>query len=109
MPRACVHLDKMETRAEPVRPSGPGCEECLEADGFWVHLRLCMTCGHVGCCDNSPNKHATKHAHRTHHPVIRSYEPGEGWGYCYPDDRFLESLPAKPGEAAPRHFFPPRE
>ena len=109
MPRSCAHLEKTEGRSAPVRPSGPGCEECLAADGTWVHLRLCMTCGHVGCCDNSPNKHATKHAHRTQHPVIRSYEPGEDWGYCYPDDRFLESLPALRGEAAPRHFDPPGE
>jgi uncharacterized UBP type Zn finger protein len=102
----CEHLQETERRAAPVPPSGPGCEECLKAGGIWVHLRLCMTCGHVGCCDNSPSRHATKHAHRTHHPVIRSYEPGEDWGYCYPDDQFLEALPAKPGEAAPRHFNP---
>ena len=59
-----------------------------------------MTCGHVGCCDNSPSRHATKHFHGTEHPVIRSYEPGEDWGYCYPDELFLEELPARPGEAA---------
>ncbi len=62
-----------------------GCEECLASGGQWVHLRVCMTCGHVGCCDSSPGKHATKHFHRSEHPVIRSYEPGEEWGWCYVD------------------------
>jgi len=109
MPGECAHLQTTETRSDAVRPSGPGCEECLKADGVWVHLRLRMSCGHVGCCVNSPGKHATKHARRTQHPVIRSYEPGEDWGYCYPDDQFLEELPAKRGEAAPRHFSPPGE
>jgi uncharacterized UBP type Zn finger protein len=72
-----------------------------------VHLRLCLTCGHVGCCDNSPNKHATKHFHRVRHPVIRSFEPGEDWGYCYVDDQFVDTLPARPGEAAKQHYDPP--
>jgi uncharacterized UBP type Zn finger protein len=56
----------------------------------WVHLRLCLACGHVGCCDNSKNKHATKHYRSTTHPVIRSFQPGEKWRYCYPDDLFIE-------------------
>jgi uncharacterized UBP type Zn finger protein len=73
----------------------------------WVHLRLCLTCGHVGCCDNSRNKHATKHFHHTHHPVIRSFEPGEEWGYCYPDDTFADSMPARPAEVAPVHYEAP--
>jgi uncharacterized UBP type Zn finger protein len=104
---SCEHLEKAAGRHGAVKPSGHGCVECLRAGGAWVHLRLCMTCGHVGCCDNSPNRHATKHFHGTGHPVIRSYEPGEDWGYCYPDEMFQEELPAKPGEAAPRHFDPP--
>lgn len=102
----CEHLQETEKRVQPVRPSTQGCEECLQSHGVWVHLRLCMSCGHVGCCDNSPNKHATKHAHRTHHPVIRSYEPGEDWAYCYPHDQFIEELAARSGESAPRHFSP---
>lgn len=107
MDDTCAHLNAAAHRTA-AKPSGPGCAECLEMHGTWVHLRLCLHCGHVGCCDNSPNRHATKHFHDSKHPVIRSYEPGEGWGYCYPDDLFLEELPAKPGEAAARHFDPPR-
>jgi uncharacterized UBP type Zn finger protein len=85
----CKHL--AEIRA--VTPSANGCEDCLKIGGTWVHLRLCEICGHVGCCDNSPNKHATKHYHATTHPIIKSFEPGEDWGYCYPDDMFYETLP----------------
>jgi uncharacterized UBP type Zn finger protein len=105
----CSHLEKAANRHAPAVPSSQGCAECLRAGGVWVHLRLCLSCGHVGCCDNSPNRHATKHFHATKHPVIRSYEPGEDWGYCYPDEMFLEVLPARPGEAAPRHFDPPED
>ena len=104
----CSHLDAAQERHAAVVPSGHGCAECLSTGGVWVHLRLCMTCGHVGCYDNSPNKHATKHFHETSHPVIRSYEPGEDWGYCYPDELFLEVLPARGHEAATRHYDPPR-
>ena len=67
----------------PVTPSSEGCKECLEMGDSWVHLRICLECGHVGCCDSSKNKHATKHFHATEHPVVRSFEPGEEWGYCY--------------------------
>jgi CPA1 family monovalent cation:H+ antiporter len=74
-----------------VEPRTPErCEECLAIGAEWVHLRLCMTCGHVGCCDNSKYKHATKHFHATQHPVIRSFEPGEAWMFCYVDDLFVE-------------------
>lgn len=66
-----------------------GCEECLKIGQEWVHLRRCMTCGHVGCCDSSIGKHATKHFHATQHPLITSFEPGEDWGYCYIDDEML--------------------
>jgi uncharacterized UBP type Zn finger protein len=107
MPEPCDHLEAATVRNHGVKPSGHGCEECLASGGDWVHLRLCLTCGHVGCCDNSPSRHATKHAKKTEHPVIRSYEPGEDWGYCYPDDAFLEALPAKPGEAARQHYDSP--
>ena len=86
---SCEHL--LEIRK--VTPSAKGCEDCLKIGGRWMHLRLCLICGHVGCCDNSPNRHATKHFHATTHPMIRSFEPGEDWGYCYPDDLFYKTLP----------------
>lgn len=72
-----------------------------------MHLRVCLECGHVGCCDNSPGKHATAHHRKTGHAVIRSFEPGEPWGYCYVDDAFVEALPALQGELAARHYDPP--
>jgi len=108
MATICEHLERATERASGVKPSGPGCQECLKTGAEWVHLRLCLTCGHVGCCDDSPNRHASKHAHATKHPVIRSYEPVEDWGYCYPDDAFIEELPAHPGEAARHHYYPPQ-
>jgi hypothetical protein len=77
----CPHV--AETR--PVHPSANGCEECLRTGDRWVHLRICMTCGHIGCCDSSPNRHATKHFHATTHPIMRSIEPGEDWAWCYED------------------------
>ncbi len=86
---ACTHLDQI--RIEPPERV-EGCEDCLRTGDRWVHLRLCLTCGHVGCCDSSPNRHATKHFQQTRHPVIKSFEPGEAWGYCYADDLFVESL-----------------
>lgn len=83
MDKICIHLEQAKD-AEPKTPQG--CEECLKTGDQWVHLRLCLTCGHVGCCDSSKNKHATKHYKKTTHPVIRSFEPGEDWKYCYIDD-----------------------
>jgi uncharacterized UBP type Zn finger protein len=85
---ACPHLAQIRE----VSPNTNGCEECLKINDTWVHLRLCKTCGHVGCCDSSKNKHATKHFHHIGHPVIASLEAGEEWGYCYVDDAFFESL-----------------
>ena len=83
----CTHWEGLS----PVTPSSAGCEDCLRIGGQWVHLRLCIHCGHVACCDQSPNRHATAHAHaRPDHPVIRSYEPGEDWWYCYADDLLFE-------------------
>ena len=82
----CTHV----TEVQGVTPSGDGCVECLAAGGRWVHLRVCMTCGHVGCCDSSPSKHATAHFHTTDHPLIQSYEPGEAWWWCYPDSVAFE-------------------
>ena len=103
----CEHLETASARRHGVAPSNEGCKECLELGDPWVHLRLCLTCGHVGCCDNSQNKHATKHYHHSKHPVIRSFEPGEDWGYCYPDDTFTETLPGRPSEIASVHYSAP--
>jgi uncharacterized UBP type Zn finger protein len=86
---SCKHLKAMQR----VVPSAEGCEDCLRLGTRWLHLRLCMTCGHVGCCDDSPMKHATAHFHATAHPVIRSFEPGEAWGWCYVDESFYDPLP----------------
>ena len=81
----CAHVDEINA----VTPSAPGCEACLEAGDTWIHLRICTVCGHVGCCDSSKNKHATKHHHATGHAIVRSLEPGETWGWCYVDERML--------------------
>ncbi|WP_433619233.1 UBP-type zinc finger domain-containing protein [Dactylosporangium sp. CA-139114] len=70
----------------PVEPSADGCEDCLAVGGRWVHLRLCLTCGHVGCCDSSPSKHATAHFRSSGHPLVQSFEPGEEWAWCYADE-----------------------
>ncbi|MCC7352618.1 MAG: UBP-type zinc finger domain-containing protein [Anaerolineae bacterium] len=78
----CSHLDQVHD----VTPSAQGCEECLKIGDEWVHLRLCLTCGHVGCCDDSKNKHATRHFRTTGHPIIASLEPGEEWLWCYVDE-----------------------
>ena len=81
--KTCTHLDQIQK----VIPRTQGCEECLQIGGWWVHLRLCLICGHVGCCDASPNKHATRHFHETGHPIMRSYELGEeDMRWCYVDE-----------------------
>lgn len=83
MSTTCTHLDQIHD----VTPRTPGgCEECLQLGDTWVHLRLCLTCGHVGCCDSSKNKHATKHFHATSHPIVQSFERGEDWIWCYIDE-----------------------
>jgi uncharacterized UBP type Zn finger protein len=87
----CEHIKDIQGK-EPRTPAG--CEECLAIGATWVHLRLCLSCGHVGCCDESPNHHATKHFHATGHPIIRSFEPGEDWGWCYVDKVMFEPMPA---------------
>ena len=87
----CEH----EIGLEPAPPRTPaGCEECLRAGTSWVHLRLCLSCGHVGCCDSSPGRHATRHARHACHPVVASYEPGERWAWCYVDQTEVD-LPAQ--------------
>ncbi len=92
----CSHLDAIQS----VAPHSNGCEDCLAIGGRWLHLRVCQSCGHVGCCDSSPNRHATKHFHATEHPVVRSFEPGESWYWCYVDDVMFELEGAPP---APSH------
>jgi CPA1 family monovalent cation:H+ antiporter len=82
--KACKHLT--EAKAKDVQPKSSGCEECLATGAKWVHLRLCLGCGHVGCCDSSPGRHATAHFRATAHPVMRSNEPGETWRWCYVDE-----------------------
>jgi hypothetical protein len=87
-PAPCPHV----TAIRPVVPRTPaGCEECLQIGSPWVHLRLCLTCGHVGCCDSSPNRHARAHAHAygETHPIVQSFEPGEDWRWCYVDATYV--------------------
>jgi uncharacterized UBP type Zn finger protein len=90
---SCEH----EIGLTPVAARTRGCEECLKTRSQWVHLRLCLTCGHVGCCDDSPGRHATRHFHETAHPVIASFEPGERWAWCFVDEAELDV----PEEALP--------
>ena len=80
--RKCSHIEEIRD----VEASAQGCEDCMKVGDSWVHLRKCLICGHVGCCDQSPNRHATRHFHATGHPVIRSFEPGEDWRWCYIDE-----------------------
>ena len=82
----CDHLGEIH---QVTPDSTEGCTDCLREGSRWVHLRECLVCGHIGCCDNSPRKHATAHWHATDHPVMRSAEPGETWAWCYPDNLFL--------------------
>ena len=81
---ACTHLDTIELTELPA--SVDGCEECLASGGKWCHLRICLSCGHVGCCDSSPGRHATAHGASSGHPVIRSLQPGEDWSWCFVDE-----------------------
>lgn len=92
----CTHLDQIRVASV----DAPGCQECLASGGRWVHLRLCVECGRVGCCDNSPNRHATGHHEATGHPVMRSYEPDEAWWYCYVDELTFEIEGVGPARAA---------
>ena len=88
--RCCSHLFEVNN----VTPKTPdGCEECLKIGDPWLHLRLCVICGHVGCCNASKNKHAIKHFHSTNHPLMKSFEPAEEWGWCYADEIYFESFP----------------
>jgi uncharacterized UBP type Zn finger protein len=83
----CQHVTSATPKS--IHRPAAGCEECLKIGGRWVHLRVCLSCGKVGCCDSSPHRHATAHFHETHHPLIASGEAGETWAYCYVDGQFL--------------------
>ena len=91
----CTHLDQIRVEST----NQPGCQDCLASGGTWVELRLCVECGRVGCCDNSPNRHATKHFQASGHPIIRSYEPGEDWWWCYVDELTFALEDAGPARA----------
>jgi uncharacterized UBP type Zn finger protein len=87
----CTHLDQVKFLA----PEGSvaGCPACMAVGGRWVHLRMCQTCGQVGCCDSSPNKHASAHHRSSGHPIVRSLEPGEEWSWCYDDELMFQLVP----------------
>ena len=88
MSDSCAHLSEIQTRAANTE----GCEACLKLGDSWVHLRVCMICGKTGCCDSSKNKHATRHFMETGHPIVRSKEPGESWGWCYVDQKMFDPI-----------------
>ena len=97
MAAPCTHL----AQARAIEPRTPdGCEECLAEGSSWVQLRLCLSCGHVGCCDSSPRRHATRHYRATSHPVMRSHEPGEDWAWCYLDRVYGTGAPGTPATPA---------
>jgi uncharacterized UBP type Zn finger protein len=91
----CTHLDQVEITELP--ESVPGCEDCLRTGDAWLHLRICLSCGHVGCCDSSPNRHASAHAAASGHALIRSIQPGEDWSWCY-EDEIAMRIPEVTGE-----------
>ena len=103
----CPHLATYKNRSAPVTPSAQGCEDCLSIGDEWVHLRICLTCGHVGCCNDSRNKHAERHSREAGHPVVKSFEPDEEWAWCYPDEDLIDRVPTFAGESPPRHVEPP--
>jgi hypothetical protein len=92
MSEACTHLEFIETE----EANSDGCEDCLKIGGRWVHLRRCAACGHVGCCDSSPNHHATGHFQASGHPIMQSFEPGEDWYWCYVDEVVFEDQSGRP-------------
>jgi hypothetical protein len=95
-------MARTESGIDPsVKPSGTGCVECDAAGGWWLHLRRCAQCGHIGCCDNSPSRHATAHNKHTGHPVIASFEPGEDWFYDYRTGGYVDGPPLAPPHAHP--------
>ena len=92
---SCTHLDTIKITELPEEAAG--CEDCLATGGVWLHLRICLACGHIGCCDDSPGKHASAHAASADHPLIRSLEPGEDWCWCFLDDLAMR-IPQITGE-----------
>jgi len=100
MADTCTHLDTLPEDLSALAPSDDGCHECLRTGSRWVHLRMCQECGHVGCCDSSPNRHATAHHQETGHPIVRSFEPGEDWFWCYAD-RLMFQLDVPEGPSHP--------
>lgn len=88
MAESCNHLNQIKIKST----RKDVCEDCVKIGDTWVHLRLCLSCGHVSCCDSSKNKHATKHFHKAGHPLVRSIEPGESWIWCYVDEVFAGEL-----------------
>jgi hypothetical protein len=87
----CPHVAQATVLELPAEIAG--CEECLKTGSRWMHLRMCQTCGKIGCCDSSPNRHATAHVHESGHPIVRSAEPGETWSWCYVDEMVLQLVP----------------
>jgi hypothetical protein len=87
---SCHHFEHLQKVPGAAASHAKGCEECVRMGAQWVHLRECLVCGHVGCCDSSPNKHASKHFHAVQHPVMRSVEPGERWGWCFVDEVMVD-------------------
>ncbi len=96
MPTECNHLDEIKVTESTTHV----CPDCEKVGDDWIHLRMCLTCGYVGCCDSSKNRHATKHFHAKHHPLIRSIEPGERWVWCYVDQMTVGELPRPAGGGA---------
>ena len=94
----CTHLGDLTIDAAP---TSQGCEDCLRIGSSWVHLRRCIECGHVGCCDSSPHRHATAHFHDSSHPLVQSYEPGEDWLWCYVDELMFEIADRPPSPSHP--------
>ena len=108
MRQPCSHLKQVRSAGrQPAIPGSAGCKECIESGDGWVHLRLCLACGHVGCCDDSPNKHASAHYRSSGHPVIKSFEPGEDWAWCFVDHQGLEAIGAFPEESPSHHYSAP--
>jgi hypothetical protein len=96
----CTHLDTIEITELP--EDVDGCEECLASGGQWCHLRICLACGHIGCCDSSPGRHATAHSRESGHPIVRSIQPGENWGWCYEDQLLMPVSRVKGEPRIPR-------
>jgi uncharacterized UBP type Zn finger protein len=90
---SCPHFDQIRD----VKPGTDGCEDCIKIGATWNELRLCLTCGHVGCCDDSEHQHATKHFHATQHPLVKSFDADETWGWCYMDKIYFDDMPDLPG------------